>query len=200
MKKNIILIGGLILSVIISNIDSFFSDGMALDELRGSVLRLHILAESDSDYDQNLKIKVRDALLESGILDGSENLEQAENTAREQLTEIVRISEDTLRENGCYLPVSAEVTEMKFDEKIYGDITMPAGNYEALRIKIGSASGHNWWCVMYPPLCVPVACEVEDNPETASVFFDEKELDIVHNPQKYKVRFAIWDKLKSIFD
>lgn len=200
MKKNIILIGGLILSVIISNISSFFSDGMALDELRGSVLRLHILAESDSDYDQNLKIKVRDALLESGILDGSENLEQAENTAREKLTEIVRISEDTLRKNDCYLPVSAEVTEMEFDERIYGDITMPAGNYEALRIKIGSASGHNWWCVMYPPLCVPVACEVEDNPETASVFFDEKELDIVHNPQKYKVRFAIWDKLKSIFD
>lgn len=200
MKKNIILIGGLIFAVIISNIGSFFSDGMALDELRGSVLRLHILAESDSDYDQNLKIKVRDALLESGILDGSENLEQAENTAREKLTEIVKISENTLHENGCYLPVSAEVTEMKFDERIYGDITMPAGNYEALRIKIGSASGHNWWCVMYPPLCVPVACEVEDNPETASVFFDEKELDIVHNPQKYKVRFAIWDKLKSIFN
>lgn len=200
MKKNIILISGLVLTIIISNLGTFVNDGMALDKLRGSVLRLHILAESDSEYDQNLKIKVRDALLESGILDGSENLKQAENTARENLTEIIGIAENTLRKNGCNLPVSAELTEMDFDERTYGDITMPAGNYKALRIKIGSASGHNWWCVMYPPLCLPAACEVEDNPETTAVFFSEKELDIVHEPKKYKVRFAIWDKLKSLFE
>lgn len=200
MKKNIILIGGLFLAVLISNFGTLVRDGMALDGLRESVLRLHILAESDSDYDQNLKIKVRDALLESGVLDGSENLEQAEKNAGEKLPEIVRIAEDTLQKNGCNLPVSAEITDMDFDERVYGNITMPAGNYKALRIKIGSASGHNWWCVMYPPLCLPAACEVEDNPETAAVFFSEKELDIVHKPKKYKVRFAIWDKLKKVFD
>lgn len=200
MKKNIVLIGGMLLAIIISNIGAFVGDGMALDELRNSVLRLHILAESDSDYDQNLKLKVRDALLESGILDASENLEQAEKTARERLPEIVEIAERTLRQNGCNLPVSAEVTDMDFDERVYGNITMPAGNYKALRIKIGSASGHNWWCVMYPPLCLPCACEVEENPDTAAVFFSEKELDIMEQPEKYEVRFAIWDKLKSIFD
>lgn len=197
--KKYIFLSGLILAVIISNIGSFVNDGIALDELRKNVLRLHIIAESDSDYDQNLKIKVRDALLESGILEGSESLEQAENTAHENLSEIVEIAEDTLRKNGCDLSVKAEITEMQFDEKTYGDITMPAGIYKALRIKIGSASGHNWWCVMYPPLCVPVACDVEDNPDVTSVFFNEKELDIVYQPQKYKVRFAVWDKLKEIF-
>lgn len=200
MKKNIILICGLLLTIIMSNVGTFVSDGMALEELRGSVLRLHILAESDSEYDQNLKLKVRDALLESGILDGSENLEQAEKTARERLPEIIEISEKTLRENGCNLPVSAEITDMDFDERVYGKITMPAGNYKALRVKIGSASGHNWWCVMYPPLCLPAACEVEENPETVAVFFSEKELDIMNKPEKYKVRFAIWDKLKSVFN
>lgn len=200
MKKNIILIGGLILAIIVSNVGAFINDGIALDGLRESVLRLHILAESDSDYDQNMKLKVRDAVLESGVLDGAESLEQAESMVREKLPEIVGIAEDTLRKNGCNLPVSAEVTEAEFDERVYGNITMPAGNYKALRIKIGSASGHNWWCVMYPPLCLPAACEVKENPETVAVFFSEKEVDIMEKPKKYKVRFAVWDKLKEIFD
>ncbi len=200
MKKNIILFGGLVLAVIISNIGSFVSDGKALDELRGSVLRLHILAESDSEYDQNLKIKVRDRLLESDIFSGAESLEDAERTAEEKLPEIIGIAEQTLRENGCELPVTAEITDMDFDARVYGNITMPAGNYKALRIKIGSAEGHNWWCVMYPPLCIPAACEVEENEETEEVFFSEKETDIMNKPEKYKVRFAIWDKLKDIFN
>lgn len=200
MKKNIILFGGLVLAVIISNIGSFISDGQALDELRGSVLRLHILAESDSEYDQNLKIKVRDRLLESDIFSGAESLEEAEKLAEDRLPEIIDIAEQTLRENGCYVPVTAELTDMDFDERVYGNITMPSGNYRALRIKIGSARGHNWWCVMYPPLCIPSACEVEENEDAEEVFFTEKEIDIMNRPEKYKVRFAIWDKLKSIFD
>lgn len=200
MKKNIILFGGLVLAVIISNIGSFISDGQALDELRGSVLRLHILAESDSEYDQNLKIKVRDRLLESDIFSGAESLEEAEKLAEDRLPEIIDIAERTLRENGCYVPVTAELTDMDFDERVYGNITMPSGNYRALRIKIGSAKGHNWWCVMYPPLCIPSACEVEENEDAEEVFFTEKEIDIMNRPEKYKVRFAIWDKLKSIFD
>lgn len=197
-KFNVILAGGLFLAVILSNIGSFVRDGMALDGLRNSVLRLHILADSDSERDQNLKIKVRDEILKSGILNGAENLYEAEKTAREKIPEIVDIAEDTLRKNGCLLPVSAEITEMYFDERVYGDMTMPAGDYTALRIKIGSAKGHNWWCVMYPPLCLPSACEVEADTETAPVFFSGKELDIMEKPKKYRIKFALWDKLKEI--
>ncbi|MCM1316034.1 MAG: stage II sporulation protein R [Prevotella sp.] len=197
-KFNIIFIGGFILTLILSNAGTFVRDGMALDNLRSSVLRLHILAESDSERDQNLKLKVRDEILKSGILDGAENLSDAENIAREKIPEIIRISEKTLQENGCNLPVSAEITDMHFDERVYGNITMPAGDYKALRIKIGSAHGHNWWCVMYPPLCLPAACEVKENPETTAVFFNEKENDIMKKPEKYRVRFALWDKLKEI--
>ncbi|MDE5558114.1 MAG: stage II sporulation protein R [Ruminococcus sp.] len=198
-KLNIILAGGLFLAVILSNIGSFVRDGMALDELRNSVLRLHILAESDSEYDQSLKLKVRDEILKSGILDGAENLHEAEKIADEKIPEIIDISEKTLRKNGCELPVSAEITEMYFDDRVYGDMTMPAGEYKALRIKIGSAEGHNWWCVMYPPLCIPSACEVEADTETAPVFFSGKELDIMEKPKKYKIKFALWDKIKKIF-
>ena len=76
---------------------------------------------------------------------------------------------------------------------------MPAGTYRALRIKIGAAQGHNWWCVMYPPLCIPAASEVEDDKETEKDFFSEKECDIMYK-QKYEVRFALWDKIKEIID
>ena len=197
-KHELILAAGLILTILISNAAGFVRDGRALDRLRGSVLRLHILADSDSERDQTLKLRVRDALLESGVLDGADSLEEAEASAAEKLPEIERIAETVLRANGCELPVEAELADTEFDVRTYGDITMPAGNYRALRVKIGSALGHNWWCVMYPALCVPAACDVTDNVETELAYFDDEELDIMHEPEKYEIRFAIWDKIKEI--
>ncbi|MBR6385471.1 MAG: stage II sporulation protein R [Ruminococcus sp.] len=193
-----ILSAGLITAIIISNACSFVRDGRNLEKLRNSVLRLHILANSDSEKDQNLKLKVRDALLESDIFKEAENLADAENLAREKLPEIIGTAERVLRENGCDMPVTAELENICFDERIYGDITMPAGNYHALRINIGEAKGHNWWCVMYPPLCIPAACEVDDDKSCEEKFFDEKELDIMYRPEKYQVRFAVWDMIQAI--
>lgn len=202
MKKitEIVLLSGLILSVLISNLCSFVSDGRDLDRLRSKVLRLHILANSDSEYDQNLKLAVRDELLRSGILDGAENLSEAEEIAREKLPEIIALAERAMRKKGCFCKVTAELADVDFDERVYGDITMPAGRYRALRIKIGKAQGHNWWCVMYPPLCLPAACDVEDDKETEEEFFTEKECDIMYKPKKYELRFALWDKIKSWLD
>ena len=197
-KTEIILAAGLLLAILMTNSITFIRDGRRLEQLRGSVLRLHILAESDSERDQQLKLKVRDALLTSGVLDGADDLKSAENIASAKLPEIERIAEDTLRENGCSLPVSAELADVEFDERTYGDITMPAGEYRALRVKIGSAQGHNWWCVMYPPLCLPAACEVTDDKEKECEIFDDDELDIMYHPEKYEVRFAIWDKIKEL--
>jgi len=204
MRKQVgaVMAAGLILAILISNIGSFISDGRKLDELRGSVLRLHILANSDSEQDQRLKLMVRDKLLESGLFESAESLSEAEAIAEEKLDKITDIAERVLRENGCAHKVTAELADVDFGDRTYGDITMPAGRYRALRIKIGSAEGHNWWCVMYPPLCLPAACEAEDgageDESAAEANFDEKELDILHKPRKYKVRFAIWDKIKSI--
>ncbi len=202
MKKfhTLILTAGFILTIIISNSVGFIKDGRKLDQLRESVLRLHILADSDSEEDQRLKLCVRDALLErSGELFGeADDLESAEEAALEALPEIVDIAEDTLRAQGCDSPVRAYLADMEFDERVYGNITMPAGKYRALRIEIGEAKGHNWWCVMYPPLCIPAAEEVESRNEKE--YFDEKELDIVYRPKKYRIKFAIWDKFKKLFD
>ena len=204
MKKYITLImaGGMLLAIAITNSFKFIRDGRKLDELRGSVLRLHILANSDTDEDQRLKLCVRDALLENSdeIFGNTDSLKEAEAAAEEKLPEIVEIAERTLRSQGCYNTVKAEITDMHFDDRVYGDITMPAGNYRALRIEIGEAEGHNWWCVMYPPLCIPAASEVEDNKSSEDEFFDEEELDIMYHPKKYRVRFALWDKIKEAFD
>lgn len=189
---------GLVLAVLISNICGFVRDGRTLENIRSSVLRLHILANSDSDEDQELKLMVRDALLESGIFSQAESLEEAENTARSSLPEIIDIAEQTLRNHGCTDSVSAEIEDIWFDERVYDDITMPAGEYRALRIEIGEAKGHNWWCVMYPPLCIPAASEVECSKDTEDGFFSEEERDVLNEPKKYRVRFAVWDKIKGI--
>lgn len=202
MKKHLffVLTSGLIFAILISNAFSFIESGLALDKLRGSVLRLHILANSDSDYDQQMKLKVRDALLESGILSGAADLDEAEDIAEKRLRDIETLAELTLEENGCNYSVKASLTDMDFDERQYGEMTMPKGKYKALRVEIGKAEGHNWWCVMYPPLCIPAACEVETDEETEECFFDEKERDILEKPQKYKVRSALWDELKKLTD
>ncbi len=202
MKKfhTLILAAGFILTIIISNSVGFIKDGRKLDQLRESVLRLHIIADSDSEEDQRLKLCVRDAILEqSGELFGeADDLDSAEEAALEAMPEIVDIAENTLKAQGCDSTVRAYLADMEFDERVYGDITMPAGKYRALRIEIGEAKGHNWWCVMYPPLCIPAAEDVKSRDEKK--YFDEKELDIVYHPKKYRVKFALWDKIKGIFD
>lgn len=204
MKKYITLImaGGILLAIAITNSFKVIRDGRKLDQLRQSVLRLHILANSDSNEDQRLKRCVRDALIENSdeIFGDSASLEEAEARAKEKLPEIIDIAEKTLRSQGCGSEVKAEITDMHFDDRVYGDITMPAGDYRAIRIEIGEAKGHNWWCVMYPPLCIPAASEVENDKNTEDAFFDEEELDIMYHPKKYRVRFALWDKIKEIFD
>lgn len=199
-KRNTLLIAaGLILTIIISNSVSFIRDGRRLEQLRKSVLRLHILANSDSEEDQRLKLCVRDALLEHSeeLFGSSGNLEEAEAAALEAMPEIISIAEETLRDQGCRSSVTAKLADITFDERVYGNITMPAGEYRALRIEIGEAKGHNWWCVMYPPLCLPAAEDVESRDEKK--YFDDDELDIVYHPKKYRVRFAIWDKITDFF-
>ncbi len=195
MKKRyeIILAAGLILTILMSNTIGFIRDGRRLEQLRGRVLRLHILADSDSERDQQLKLKVRDALLTSGILDGADDLEAAEELASAKLPDIERIAEETLRSNGCEAPVTAELADVDFDERTYGDITMPAGRYRALRVKIGSAQGHNWWCVLYPAVCVPAA---EGN---ICDGLNDTEKDIVTDSDRYIIRFRVVELFTSLY-
>lgn len=200
MKKISAAIMGLSLVLTIA-VSSFIDDGRRLDELRGSVLRLHILANSDSTNDQYLKLCVRDELLKHSneIFGDCADITECEAAAAEKLPEIERIAENVLLRNGCGDKVTAELADVYFGERTYGDITMPEGTYRALRVKIGSAEGQNWWCVMYPPLCIPAACgAVTGDTGAEEDFFSDEECDILAHPRKYRLRFALWDKIKEL--
>ncbi len=196
-KSDIILLGGLIGAILFSNFAHFEN---TLNNIENDVLRLHILANSDSEEDQNLKLMVRDRLLENSeiLFGGCDTLEEMESTAYDKLDEINSIVLDVINENGFDYSAETNLVNMEFDNRIYGNMTMPAGDYEALRITIGQAQGHNWWCVMYPPLCIPAAEYVESNDDTANEYFTPEELDLMQNPQNYKMKFKCSEVFKSI--
>ena len=125
------------------------------DNLYNSVFRLHVIANSDSKEDQNLKYIVRDNLL-NYMNEKCKNLSSKVDViqyARNNLTEIKQIAKNTIKENGYNYPVTVEIGNFEIPTKKYGDISFPEGYYDALRVKIGKANGQNWWCVMFPPLC-----------------------------------------------
>ena len=119
------------------------------------VLRFHVLANSDSEEDQALKMKVKEKvieLLKEEIPEGM-NVTETADWMRRNTDKLRNCAQQVVLENGYDYPISAAVTTCYFPEKTYGDVRFPAGNYEALRIEIGEAKGHNWWCVLYPGLC-----------------------------------------------
>ena len=125
--------------------------------LAKDVFRFHVLANSDSDEDQDVKLKVRDAVIAymDGEMSGTES-NSADDTKRwaaDHLDDIEAVADQILEQEGYSYHASAEVVCDYFPEKTYGDITFPAGYYEALRVNLGKAEGHNWWCVLYPGLC-----------------------------------------------
>ncbi|MDR1674219.1 MAG: stage II sporulation protein R [Oscillospiraceae bacterium] len=192
---------GFIGAIVFSNWNSFAGFAKSYDKLQKDVLRLHVIANSDSGEDQALKLKIRDEILKnSGKLFGNaHDIDTAKENVSGKLEEIEELSEIMALNNGYDYDVECELVEnMKFDAKDYDDITMPAGTYDALRVKIGDAKGKNWWCVMYPPLCLPICDGEKELP--ANEYFGEEEYDIIKNPKKYQVKFKILEVLKQLTD
>lgn len=124
-------------------------------DLSGKLLRLHILANSDSEDDQELKLAVRDKIIaETAVLfKDAQNADDAARIAEENAALIQKIAEDEIISRGFDYPVSVNLESTRFPTKEYGKISLPRGEYRAVRVLIGDAKGKNWWCVMYPPLC-----------------------------------------------
>lgn len=124
-------------------------------DIQNSVFRLHVIANSDSEEDQNLKYIVRDKVLEyiNSISYNASSKEDVINLAQKNMDNIQKIAEQTVYENGYNYSVKLNIGNFAFPTKTYGDISFPAGFYDALKIEIGNADGQNWWCVMFPPLC-----------------------------------------------
>ena len=161
--------------------------------IREEVPRLHVIANSDEDYDQELKLKVRDALLQSGesIFSGSEDIISAESKIADKQDILRYTAEETICNLGFDYDVKIELARSYFPTKTYGELTLPAGYYKAVRVIIGQGKGKNWWCIMVPPLCLPAATDSED---IISDFLSEKEMQIVTSDPKYEVRFWVVEK------
>ena len=185
---------GLLLSIGLTSVFSFASD---CSEVRDEVLRLHILANSDSDEDQALKLKVRDRVLaETGeIFSGAENLETAQTLAKENLGKICASATDELRKNGSDATVTAGLCRMYFETRQYDGYTLPAGMYDAVRIEIGKAEGKNWWCVMFPPLCVGSAMDEKELEEMLSQSGEK----VINGTRKFKAKFYIVELFERLF-
>lgn len=161
------------------------------EEVRGEVLRLHIPANSDSEEDQRIKLQLRDALLErfGGELEECGDLAAANARAAELLPEIEEFANRFLSGSGFSYGAKAELVEMYFTTREYDRVILPAGQYTALRVTLGSGSGQNWWCVIFPQLCLPaVACQ--DKQDNA-----EEVLETFGKPQKVTAKFALYEWL-----
>ena len=193
-KMETVLIVALILGMALH----FVSFSKNCENIKKDVFRLHILANSDETFDQNLKLRVRDAVLAAGydVFDGVNSVEQAKKKVLKNLDVIRKIAQNEIRKNGYDYPVAVRLEKTFFDTRRYRDFTLPAGEYEALRIVIGKGEGHNWWCVMFPALCLAASGKPAD---TSSLSEEEKRL-ILSNP-KVEVRFKcveIYEKIKKM--
>lgn len=163
-------------------------------ELSDEVFRFHIVANSDSSKDQEVKLKVRDAVLSymKESMESEADVEQTRQWASEHLGEIVQIAEQVVRAQGDSYAVSAEVTKCYFPDKYYGDILFPEGWYDALRIRLGKASGHNWWCVLYPNLCfMNATCAVvdEDGKKKLKDALSAQEYEMITASSEFKIKW-----------
>lgn len=156
--KNIDLKEKCILSlilVIVMGFILFYTYEDAPENQYSGIIRLHVIANSDSAEDQELKLKVRDQIIKKvGSLGNSQSIENSRSYLKENLTDMEQIASQVLAENGKHYGASADLGIRWIPEKTYGDMYFPAGNYEALNLTLGKGEGHNWWCVLFPPLCL----------------------------------------------
>ncbi len=167
-------------------------------KIAGEVFRFHVLANSDSEKDQAIKMKVKEnviAYMERELPD-SQSVDMTRDWVVSHLEEIEAEARETLFAEGNMDGVTVEVANCYFPEKTYGDLTFPKGNYDALRIKIGEAKGQNWWCVLYPNLCFIDAVHAvvpEEGKEKLQQVLDEEEYEMVTVTSKFKIKWFFFN-------
>lgn len=184
---------GFVLTVIFS----FLPFQTVCETLIQDVLRLHILANSDTNEDQELKLLVRDEITKEckELFSEAQSLEEAKEITLENLEELNKIAATVIKEQGKDYTVSVQLCEEYFNTRYYGSVTMPAGKYTALQIKIGKAKGENWWCVLYPSLCVGTSTDYESFEENLT----PQECSVVSSGNKYQFKFKIVETVTSFF-
>ena len=175
------------------------------EDIEKSVFRLHVIANSDSKEDQNLKYIVRDGILDyiNKLSANCSSKEEVILLANENKKELYNIAKKIIEENGYNYDVNISIGNFEFPTKTYGDISFPAGNYDALRVEIGEAKGQNWWCVMFPPLCfVDVTSGIvpDKSKQTIKDNLSNEEYDLISdsNSPDIKFKFSLIEFFKEI--
>lgn len=168
-------------------------------ELSEKVVRLHVLANSDSAEDQALKLQVRDVILArtTQLLEEASDRKTAEGLLRGNLLELERLAEKEIQANGFHYSVNADLSCTEFSTRKYDGFAIPAGEYLSLRIMIGEGAGQNWWCVVFPPLCTVAATDVSMTALAAG--FSQDEVALITKEQDYVLRFKtleLWGTLR----
>lgn len=190
MKKlNIHLLSrALLCAFLLTSTLGWLRTAAAAEQLPENILRLHVVANSDSEEDQALKLAVRDAVLAeaSKYCATASTLEEANFQVCTHLEAITQSAQSVIADWGASDRAAAQVTEMYFPTKSYEGFTLPAGRYRALRVTIGKGAGHNWWCVVFPALCLPAAAE-----EDPLALLPQEQREAAENSGRYKVGFKV---------
>lgn len=175
---------------------AFWLGTVATDKARlsDSVLRLHVVAASDSEEDQALKLKVRDAINEEldALMDDFSDMESAKNYLQEQLPELERIANQVLKKAGSTYRATVSLRREPFPTREYDTFVLPAGIYEAIRVTIGSGEGRNWWCVVFPQLCISATSD-DFADAAAGAGFSDQLSGALTGKEEYRVRFFLLD-------
>lgn len=202
INKNRLIITILTFSIIISSLLAFADN--AKSNIKDSVIRLHVIANSDSEPDQSLKLKVRDRILRetSEIFKTANTPSEALEKASAKGEHLRLLAKEVLKENGCNFDVKIQTGTFSFPLKNYGEIILPAGNYDALRIVIGEGKGKNWWCVMFPPLCLAKGTVklTEESDAYLKTHLTKGEYDLIKcsDTPRVEIRFKLLDLLSKL--
>lgn len=197
MKKFGLLLFALCLLVLILGILPVHGEHAVYD----NVLRLHVLADSDREEDQAIKLQVRDALLRrcEPLLRDAASRREAEEILREQLDELTEEAQKVLEQLGSNAPVSLELSQEEYPTRAYERCAFPSGSYLSLRVRIGSGEGQNWWCVLFPPLCLSAASDRDAENAFISVGFTDEQYRVITETDSptYTVRFKLLEVLEK---
>ncbi len=168
-------------------------------EIYNSTVRLHILAASDSEEDQRVKLLVRDAVVDHISAYDTKTKEEALLLISSDKDKICQIAEDVLLQNGITQPVSMEIGREQYPMRYYEDFSLPAGEYTSVKIIIGEGNGQNWWCVLFPPMCTSYAIK-GDGDDYISVGLSKDQYDLITGADgEYKVKFKLLEIASQAF-
>ena len=196
MKKIVAVILFLTLSVLCVTVLPVHGE----EEIYDSVIRLHVLANSDGEEDQALKLKVRDAVLAraDALLADVTSMEQAEQILAASLGDLAESAAACLGANGSEYPVRVTLGKEQYPTRYYEKLAFPAGEYLSLRVLIGAGAGKNWWCVLFPPLCLSAASAKGDTAKLAAGLTEDQYRMITESDSpKYKLRFKVLETARE---